>query len=166
MNTTPTQNLHRRAATVAFLFALAVMLQACAGLRPGYETPTVNVNSFRALPSTGMLPNFEIGLQVINPNAEALTLRGISYTVSLEGNEIIKGVGNDLPVIDGYGEGQFMLTASANLFAGIRLVTDLMSGTGDSFKYELEAKLDVGAFLPAIRVRDSGQIALRAPAKR
>jgi len=165
MSTTPTHHFHHRRSAAALLL-LAVMLQACAGLRPGYETPTVNVNSFRALPSEGMLPGFEIGLHVINPNPDALELRGISYTISLEGHEIIKGVGNELPVIAAYGEGQFMLTASANLFAGIRLVTDLMSGTRDSFRYELEAKLDVGALLPAIRVRDSGQIALGAAANR
>ena len=48
------------------------------------------------------------------------------------GHEIIKGVANDLPIVDGYGEGEFMLTASANLFAGIRLITDLMRSDGDS----------------------------------
>ena len=96
-------------------------LQGCAGLRPGFETPTVTISSFKTLPSEGMLPAFAIGLRVINPNPEALTLRGISYTVSLDGYDVIKGVGNDLPVIDGYGEGEFNLTASADLFAGVRL---------------------------------------------
>lgn len=152
---------NRRYTHAALLIALALLLQACAGLRPGYETPSVNVNSFRALPSQGMLPAFEIGLHVINPNASALALRGVSYTVSLEGHEIIKGVGNDLPVIEAYGEGQFMLTASANLFGGIQLITDLVNGTGDSIAYKFEAKLDVGALLPAIRVSDSGRIDLR-----
>lgn len=140
---------------------LAVLLAGCAGLGPGYETPTVTVSSFRALPSEGAMPAFEIGLRVINPNREALELRGVSYTVSLEGHEVIKGVGSDLPVIDAYGEGEFKLTAAANLFAGIRLLTDLMSSDNDSFKYALEAKLDVGGFRPTIRVRDSGRISLR-----
>ena len=107
------------------------------------------------------MPAFAIGLRVINPNREPLKLVGVAYTVSLEGHEVIKGVGSDLPVIDAYGEGEFELTAAANLFAGIRLITDLMSRQRDSFNYELEAKLDIGAFRPAIRVRDSGQIDLR-----
>lgn len=144
-----------------FLLAMLVLLGACSGLRPGYETPTVTVSSFKALPGQGALPAFEIGLRVINPNREALELAGVSYTISLSGHDIIKGVGNELPVIEGYGEGEFTLTASANLFAGIRLVTDLMRADRDSFDYELEAKLDLGGLRPAIRVRDSGQIALR-----
>ncbi|MDH3339353.1 MAG: LEA type 2 family protein [Gammaproteobacteria bacterium] len=112
------------------------------------------------------MPSFAIGLRVINPNREPLELVGVSYTVSLEGHEIIKGVGNELPVIDAYGEGEFNLTASANLFAGIRLITDLMRNDRDSFRYELEAKLDIGAFRPAIRVRDAGEISLRPGANK
>ena len=150
---------------IIVVLGLAGILQACAGLRPGYETPTVTINSFRALPSQGVLPNFEIGLHVVNPNREALKLRGVSYTVSLGGHELIKGVGNELPVIEAYGEGSLKLTASPNLFAGIRIVTDLMSASTESVPYKLEAKLDVGRIGPAIRVSDSGEISLRPAAR-
>jgi len=139
----------------------AVVLAGCASLGPGYDTPTVTVSSFRALPSEGALPSFAIGLRVINPNREALVLQGVAYTISLEGHKLIEGVANDLPVIDGYGEGEFILTASANLFAGIRLITDLMRSDRGGLEYELEAKLDIGGFRSAIRVRESGEISLR-----
>ena len=148
----------RRVALLA-IFAAAT-LAGCAGMRPGYETPTVTVSSFRALPSEGMVPSFEIGLRVINPNREALELQGVAYTVRLEGHELIKGVGNELPVIDGYGEGELTLTATANLFAGIRLISDLMRKQRDTFTYEFEAKLDIGTFRPSIRVTDTGEISL------
>lgn len=148
-----------RLASFLGFFAAVQILQGCAGLG-GYEKPTVTISSFRALPSSGALPNFEIGLHVINPNREALEIVGVSYSVSLDGHEIIKGVGNDLPTIEPYGEGTLTLTASANLLAGIRLVSDLMKKSTDSFDYSLDAKLDVGRFRPAIRVRDSGEIAL------
>jgi LEA14-like dessication related protein len=143
---------------------LALLLQACTGMRPGYETPTVTVNSFRALPSDGALPNFEIGLEVVNPNREALKLEGISYTVSLEGHDIINGVGNNLPVIEPYGTGQVMVTAAANLFAGIGLLRDMMSGQNSDFDYVFEAKLDLGGFSPSIRVKESGTLATLSPA--
>ena len=138
----------------------AVLLAGCAGLRPDYETPTVTVKAVRAIPSEGMLPEFEIDLHVVNPNREALKLVGVSYTVTLEGHELIKGVGSDLPVIDGYGEGDFTLHASADLFAGVGLIRDLMSGGKDTLSYSFEAKLDPGALRPAIRVKDSGEVSL------
>jgi LEA14-like dessication related protein len=148
-----------RFAYVAILLSI-IGLQACGSFGPGYESPTVTVSSFRAVPSESAIPDFEIGLRVINPNSQPLTLRGVAYTVSLGGHELIKGVGNDLPVIDAYGEGDLVLTASANLFAGIRLVSELISSPVEKLPYEFEAKLDTGAFRPAIRVSDVGEITL------
>lgn len=142
------------------MLAGAVSLAGCAGLRPGWETPTVTVKSVRAIPSQGMLPEFEIDLHIVNPNREALKLAGVSYTVRLEGHELVKGVGNDLPVIDGYGEGDVTLSASADLFAGVGLVRELMSSQKDTLSYQFEAKLDPGALRPSIRVRDSGEVSL------
>ena len=144
------------------LFLVALQLTGCAGMQPGYESPTVSVQSFRAVPSDGGtgLPSFEIDLHVINPNLDPLKLAGVSYTVSLDGNDIIKGVGNDLPVIEGYGEGTFTVTAAVNVFAGIQLFRSLMNKDSDTFEYAFEAKLDPGAMRRKIRVRDSGSISL------
>ena len=142
------------------MIAAAVLLAGCAGLRPGWETPTVTVKSVRAVPSQGMLPEFEIDLHIVNPNREALKLAGVSYTVSLEGHELVKGVGNDLPVIEGYGEGDITLNASADLFAGVDLVREMMSSRKETLSYSFEAKLDPGPLRPSIRVKDSGEVSL------
>lgn len=139
----------------------ALAISACVGMSPGFETPTVNVSSFRTLPSDSGMPKFEIGLHVTNPNSEALKLRGVAYTISVEGRELMKGVGNDLPVIEGYGEGEFTVTAAASLFEGAMLLKDLVSGPVDILNYEFEAKLDVGTFIPAIRVKDAGEFSLQ-----
>ena len=144
------------------LLAVLISLSGCAGMSPGYENPTVTVQSFKPVPSsdgTG-LPTFEIMLNVINPNLEPLELAGVSYTISLDGNDIIKGVGNELPVIEGYGEGSFTLTAGVNVLAGIGLFRSLLQKEGDTFDYAFEAKLDPGAFRRKIRITDRGSINL------
>lgn len=147
---------------LALLLTAAVLLSGCAGMGPGYEVPTVSVQSFRPVASdTGTgLPSFEIGLHVINPNLDPLELAGISYTISLDGKDLIKGVGNDLPVIEGYGEGTFTLTAGFNVLAGIQLFRSLMNKDGDSFDYAFKAKLDPGAYKRKIRISDRGTISL------
>ncbi len=80
---------------VGFLMTLA--LSACATLGPDYEEPTVTLSSFKAIPSEGMIPAFEIGLRIINPNSRPLNLEGIVYTVSLEGYELDQGGRQGLP---------------------------------------------------------------------
>ncbi len=106
------------------------------------------------------MPKFEIVLHVINPNLEPLELAGISYSISLDNNELIKGVSADLPIIGGYGEGSFSLVAGFNVFAGIQLFRSLMEKDTDSFEYSFKAKLDPGAYKRKIRISDSGSISL------
>ena len=142
------------------ILVVATLLTGCAGMGAGYEKPSVTVQSFRPIAADdgSGLPEFEIVLHVINPNLEPLELAGVSYTISLDGNELIKGVGNQLPVIEGYGEGSFTLNASFNLMAGVRLFRTLMETETDGFDYRFDAKLDPGAYKRKIRISDSGSI--------
>jgi LEA14-like dessication related protein len=144
----------------------ALMLGACASMSPSYEQPTVNLSSFRALPSEGMTPAFEIGLRIINPNPSPLALEGVVYTISIEGHELVKGVGKDFPVIEGYSQGDITLTASANLLAGILFLGDMMHAVEDSLDFDFKATLDLQGMYPSIRVSESGSFDLRSPSPR
>ena len=141
--------------TILLLCCFA-LLQACASFDPDYEQPTVTLSSFKAAPSEGGIPTFEIGLHLLNPNASPFRLEGVVYTVSIQGHDVVKGVGKDFPVLEGYSEQTIRLTATANLFAGIRLVMDLMNSPGTDLNYEFEAKLDTGGFGRSIRIRENG----------
>lgn len=135
---------------------LGLLLASCATLGPEYEEPTVTLTSFRALPSEGVAPAFEIGLRVINPNAQDLALAGVVYTISVQGHELVKGVGKDFPVIEGYSQQDLVLTASADLLAGIRFIGDMMQNPADNLEYNFEAKLDLQGLYPSIRISENG----------
>ena len=155
-----------KAAAARFLvLAAAAILGSCTTLGPGYEQPTVTLASFKALPTEGMVPAFEIGLRVINPNASDLNLAGVVYTISLEGYELVKGVGKGFPVIEGYSEETLMLTASANLLAGIRFLGDMMGRQDEQLDYEFEAKLDLGGLYPSLHVKEAGEFSLRGESR-
>jgi hypothetical protein len=150
---------------MAVMMIFSVLLPACASLDPDYEEPTVTLSSFNAIPSEGMVPAFEIGLRIINPNSKPLNLEGIVYTISLQGHELVKGVGKDFPVIEGYSEGVVKLTASANLLAGIRFVGDMMGQPEQALEYEFKAKLDMGGLYPSIRISETGDLNLGGQTK-
>jgi LEA14-like dessication related protein len=137
---------------------ISVVLSACATLRPDFETPTVQVVSVALLPPENLSPRFAVTLRVINPNRSDLPLRGAAYTISIEGQEVVAGVANDLPRIPGYGEENITLNATLNWLEGLQLLQDLSREPRDSVEYELSAKLDVGALIPAIRVNQTGTL--------
>ncbi|MDY0221103.1 MAG: LEA type 2 family protein [Desulfobacterium sp.] len=133
----------------------------CAALQPGYETPQVTISSFEALPSQGVIPRFQIGLHIINPNRTPLELKGVSYTISLEGNKVLTGVSNRLPKIEAYGEGDVVLNASVDFFNSMGFLKDLIQNQKkDNITYGFTAKLDVGSLYPFIWVTKKGKISL------
>lgn len=141
------------------LFVVLIFLvQACGTLHPDYEKPTVMLSSFRAIPSEGMVPTFEVGLHIINPNPTPLELEGVVYSISLQGHELVKGVGSGYPRIEGYGEGHISLVAGANLLSGISFITDMMQQQTEQFDYEFRAKLDLAGFYPSLRITETGRL--------
>ena len=144
----------------AILLCWVLLLTGCAAMQPNFQKPNVSVTSFRALPSEGMAPRFEIGLHVVNPNRDAISLEGMIYSVSLEGRKLLNGVANDLPTVPGYGEADIRVEATADLFNGIRLLADLVQTQRDSVSYELSARLDLGRFLPYVDVVEEGEVSL------
>ena len=135
-----------------------ILLSSCATLSPDYEEPSVGLTTFRAIPSEGALPTFEIGLRIINPNAHDLDLRGIVYTISLDGREVMKGVGKDYPVIEAYSQQDVTLVAGVQLLESIQLFADLARSGREALRYDFEAKLDLGGLYPSIRVSESGAL--------
>lgn len=150
-----------RTAALTLIAVLMTLTIGCAGLQPGYETPSVTISSFKALPGEGVAPRFEIGLHIVNPNRTELALKGVAYTVSLEGHKVLTGVANDLPVIEAYGEGNVLLMGTVSLFDSIAFFTDLArKGNPEELSYSLDAKLDPGTLSPVIRVNKEGKISL------
>lgn len=146
---------------IALLCGLAGIAAGCAGFGVGREAPMVSVQSFRAVPGQGAgIPAFEVGLVVLNPNPEPLRLQGVAYSIVLDGQRLLDGVSNELPVIEGYGQGTVTLNAAVNVLGSIRLLNSLMSRPRQTFDYEFSAKLDPVGFSRNIRVRETGRIDL------
>ena len=149
--------------TSLFIF-LFIFVSGCAALDPGYETPVVSITSFKAMPTQGLIPRFQIALHIVNPNGSPLDLKGISYTISLEDHKIMTGVANQLPKIEAYDEGDVVLNASVNLFNSINFFTDLMRNPNkNQISYSLNAKLDAGGVHSFIRATKKGRISLKQP---
>ncbi len=146
---------------VGLLLWVSLLLSGCAGMVPGYEKPQVNITSFALAPeSVGRAPRFNIGIQVINPNRETLSLRGMSYSLEVEGNRVLSGATAELPEVSGYGMADFVIEASPNLFGSIRLLSDLFARQRDSLGFSFKARIDTGGMLPYVNVEESGRFSL------
>ena len=152
---------------LSFMLLLPSILAGCAGYRPGYEQPQVNITSFALAPeTTGLAPRFNIGLQIVNPNRSDLSFEGMSYTLEIEGNRILSGATNDLPQVPSYGMADFTIQASPNLVGSARLLTDLFSRQRSSLGYTFKARLDTGGLVPFINLEEEGKFDLSGAGQR
>ena len=138
------------------LMISVLALTGCAGLAPEMDPPKVTVESVESLPSTGGGPRFKINLRVTNPNKPTLDIAGISYSIKVLDRELISGVTNDVPVIEGYSEETVTLEAGINLFQFVRLLAGLGKSTTDALDYQFSAKIDFNGFIPTQRVEETG----------
>lgn len=143
------------------LLVLLASLQGCSGLVERPDPPKVSLAGFRSLPSGDSGPRFELTLRVINPNAQALEISGISYTIELLDRELIVGVSNDVPVIEAYSEDTVRLESSLQLLQLLRLFTELGVGRDETIPYRLSAKVDFKGLLPTQRIEERGEINLQ-----
>jgi LEA14-like dessication related protein len=143
------------------LMIAAFATAGCAGLTPEMDPPKVTVESVEGLPSSGGGPRFKIRLRVVNPNKQTLDIAGISYSIEVLDRELLSGVTNDVPVIEGYSEEIVTLEAGINLFQFLRLLADLGKSTTDALDYRFSAKIDFNGFIPTQRVEESGVLDLK-----
>lgn len=137
---------------------LCVFLCGCAGFKPGLETPEIKLVSLTPIAAEGFQQRFAVGLSIANPNPVDIALQGMSYRIGIAGHDIFSGVANQLPVLKRYSETPVTVEVSASLMNVLALVADLSRLSQQDLTYQLAAKLDVGQFVPAIRINETGPL--------
>ena len=74
--------------------------------------------------------------------------------------EVISGVTNEVPLIEGFTEEVVTLEAGINLFDVLRLVSGLGRNQTEEPEYRFRAKIDFRGLVPTQRIDESGTIAL------
>ena len=138
------------------------MLRGCVGLTADFEQPRVALHSIALRSVNGLTSDFDIVLNVTNPNRRALSVEGLVYTIRLSGYRLAEGAASDIPRIPAYGEAEVGLSARTDLAAGLGLLSELLAQPSMPLEYEFDARLDLGRFYPPVEIRRSGTIALGA----
>jgi len=152
--------MEKRRLRPSFWLLFCFFLSGCAGMQTGYDAPSVSLTSFRFIPGDSIVPKFEIGLRIINPNRDPLEINGLFYHITLEDNKVISGVANDLPTIAGYGDEDVLLEAMVDVVGGAKLLQSIIGRQEGSIHYGFNAKLDLGPLKPPLRISERGAFSL------
>jgi LEA14-like dessication related protein len=146
-----------------FLITCSLVLAGCSSLQPKLEQPGVKVAGLQLLPAKGLSQPIQVSLLITNPNDRDLTLRGMSYTVGIENFDVLSGVTDQLPTLNAYQETPVKVVVTANVLQLMRLIEHFSrNGIKENVNYNFSAKLDFSAWLPALRINETGSIPLAA----
>jgi len=129
-----------RGATTALLAALVA---ACA-LAPKLEPPRVSIVDVQVVSGDLWSQRLKVRLHVQNPNERALPVRGIDYTIEIEGEQFASGESLASFVVPALGQAEFDMTVNTNLAGALlKLLGRGPGGLGHDIPYRLSGKVSL-----------------------
>jgi LEA14-like dessication related protein len=126
------------------ILVASLALSGCALFVPKLETPKLSVVNVEIQKSTLWSQQLRVRMHVQNPNDRALPIKGLTYVLEVNGQELAHGESAASFVVPALGEAEFDMNVTANL-AGT-LITMLGHGSdplGQSVVYHLSGKVSL-----------------------
>jgi len=99
---------------VACLLAAMLTLGSCA-LVPKLQTPKLSVASIQVMSGDLWTQHLKVRIHVENPNDRSLPVKGLEYTLEVEGEELASGTSASAFIVPPLGEAEFDTEVTTNL---------------------------------------------------
>ena len=152
--------MNRVVARLGLIVVLLVTASSCASLRPELEAPRLALIHVAMTSADIFNQQFLVRVNVQNPNKQDLKIKGLDYTLFLEGDGFAEGVLNKPFTIPAEGETDFDMTVKTNFVSGIgRLLSRLNGRTQVNYSVEGKLLTDI-RFLKKIPFEETGSVNL------
>jgi LEA14-like dessication related protein len=154
-------NMMRMRAAAAICAAGALLASACA-LAPKFTTPTLTIVGVRLEGSDLLAQRLKVRVHVYNPNATALPVKGITYTLEIEGEPFATGESAASFVVPALGEAEFDMNVTANMAGTLIRLLSRGPDALQSVSYHLSGKVSLSqGWLQTIPFEQRGSFKLQ-----
>ena len=138
---------------------LVVLLQGCAYLNDSFERPDVKLAGVRQVAAEDGNAGFELRFNVINPNPQPMPVKGVYFSLRLQGLNVVSGVSDQEVNIPAFGESELTVNASIDVLSSLRLVTGVLTNGDKAVTYSFQVRLHTGLWRFPVTVVEEGKIA-------
>ncbi len=104
---------------------------------------------------------FAVKLNIQNPNAQALPVRGLHAELHVGGQQVASGVSDHAFIVPAFGESETGMTITANVALAWLVLADKMNKKADSIDYDLKGAASIDLpFLTNLPFHQSGSFSL------
>lgn len=141
------------------LALLPLLLAGCALFAPKFLTPRLSVVDVQIQHADLVEQQLKVRMRVQNPNDRRLPVKGLAYTLEIEGQELAHGVSGASFVVPANGEAEFDTHVTANL-AGVMMKL-LRRGAAPTLAYRLTGKVALSeGLLRSVPFEERGSVRL------
>jgi LEA14-like dessication related protein len=126
------------------VIAATLALSGCSLLMPKLEKPTLSIVSVQMLKSDLWHQELKLRMRVQNPNDRALPVKGLSYELDVDDQELAHGMSGDRFVVPALGEAEFDMSVSANMAS---VLIKVLGQGSNQVDYRIKGKIALSAGL-------------------
>jgi LEA14-like dessication related protein len=146
---------------IAVCAALALLGSGCA-LAPKFTTPNLTIVGVRLEGSDLLAQHLKVRMHVQNPNDRTLPVRGIEYTLEIDGQPFASGESAASFVVPALGEAEFDMNVTTHLAGTLMQLLARAPGALASVPYHLSGKISLSeGWLQSIPFEQHGTFKLQ-----
>ncbi|MGB5304925.1 MAG: LEA type 2 family protein [Gammaproteobacteria bacterium] len=127
----------KRYAGYLLQLACVALLSACASMHAYKEAPRVSLASIQPKTLNLFEQRYALQLRILNPNDTAIPIRGLSYSLEINGREFAYGVSQQSVSVPSFGEALLDVDLISNFLNMLQVLQDNSKETHSSLKYRL-----------------------------
>lgn len=145
-------------ARAILLLCCALTLTACSFYGGYEETPRVSLVSIKPMEMGLLEQRYGLQLRIMNPNDVAIPMRGLSYSIDINGHEFAYGVSRQPVSIPAFSEALLDVEVVSNLLNVMRQFREMSEENNDSMNYRLSGKISLGTRLRKLPFNVEGNL--------
>ena len=152
--------------SLVLILVVLLAMVGCAGLSPRLGTPKLSIVGVELLKGELFEQRLRARMRVQNPNDRELSVKGITYTIELGGEELGRGMSGSSFVVPRLGEAEFDMMVNANLAGALLRLAGRTrkpgAGAPDALEYRIVGKVQLSqGLLRTIPFEETGTLKLR-----
>jgi LEA14-like dessication related protein len=143
---------------ITLMLCCAVTLTACSFFGGYQETPRVSLVSIQPLEMGLLEQRYGLQLRILNPNDNEIPVKGLSYSIEINGHEFAYGVSRQPVSIPAFSEALLDVEVVSNLLNVLQQFKEMSSENNDSLHYRLRGKLSLAKSLAKLPFNVEGKL--------
>lgn len=146
-----------RAAWVA-LAGLVFLASGCASMGKYRDPVRVSVSNIQILEATLLEQLYAVTLRVQNPNDHAMTVRGGSFDLQINGKDFGHGVTDTNVTVPAFSDAKVEVRMVSTLFNMLGLIQGFQEREGEPLSYDISGRLHLEGSFGGVRFSESGEL--------